>query len=114
MGSLFDFVGIPLFHEALFHGFGAGRGADFELGCDWAVDGVDDDFGNGFNGLRVFGGLGEVAGGDLEGVEQEAGAARVDGVGGDAADDFADALEDGGAVLGDGELEGGFAVAAVL
>ena len=51
----------------------------------------------------------EVDGGDLEAVEQEAGAAGVDLVAGDAAEDLADGELDGGAVFGQGEVEGGLA-----
>jgi hypothetical protein len=56
----------------------------------------------GFGGLVVF----EVGGGDLEGVEEESGAARVEVVLGDAGDDLAEGLLDGGAAAGLGELEG--------
>jgi hypothetical protein len=52
--------------------------------------------------------LAEVEAGDLEAVEKEAGAARIDGVGGDALEDFADGELDGGAVFGEGEGEGLF------
>ncbi len=52
-------------------------------------------------------GFGEVAGGDLEGVEQEAGAFGVELVGGEAAHDFAEIELDGGAVVGLEEGEGG-------
>jgi len=48
----------------------------------------------------VGGGFGEVEAGDLESVEEEAGAAGVDVVGGDALEDFADGGLDGGAVFG--------------
>jgi hypothetical protein len=44
--------------------------------------------------------FGEVEAGDLEAVEEEAGAARVDVVGGYALKDLADGGLDGGAVLG--------------
>ena len=59
-------------------------------------------------------GFGEVEAGDLEAVEEEAGAAGVDVVGGDAAEDFADGGLEGGAVVGvgDGEVEGGAAASA--
>ena len=56
---------------------------------------------------------GEVGGGDLEAVEEEAGAAGVELVGGEAIEDLADGLLDGGAVLGDGEGEGGGSVLAL-
>ena len=55
---------------------------------------------------------GQVGAGDLEGVEEEAGAAWVDVVGGDAAEDLADRGLDGGSVFGIGQLEGGAAGAA--
>jgi hypothetical protein len=49
----------------------------------------------------------EVGAGDLEAVEEEPGAAGVEVVGGDALEYEADGELDGGAVLGDGEVEGG-------
>jgi hypothetical protein len=58
------------------------------------------------------GGSGQVDAGDLEAVEEEAGAFGVDFVGGDAAQDFADGGLDGGAVLGEREVELGLAGAA--
>jgi hypothetical protein len=42
----------------------------------------------------------QVEAGDLEAVEEEAGAAGIDVVGGDALEDFADGGLDGGAVFG--------------
>jgi hypothetical protein len=50
---------------------------------------------------------GEVGAGDLKAVEEEPGAAGVEVVGGDALENEADGELDGGAVLGDGEVEGG-------
>ena len=47
-------------------------------------------------------GFGEVEAGDLEAVEEEAGAAGVDFVGGDAAEDFANGGLDVGAIVGIG------------
>ena len=47
----------------------------------------------------------EIGAGDLEAVEEEAGAAWVESVGGEALEDEADGELDGGAVLGDGELD---------
>jgi hypothetical protein len=47
-------------------------------------------------------GFGEVEAGDLQAVEEEAGAAGVDVVGGDAAENFADGLLDGRTVFGEG------------
>jgi len=70
--------------------------------------GLFDQFGSGPGGLR----FGEVEAGDLEAVEEEAGAARVDVVGGDALEDLADGVLDGGAVFGERNLEGGAAAAA--
>jgi hypothetical protein len=73
-----------------------------------------DDFG-GFGFCTVVGGgFGEVEAGDLEAVEEQAGAAGIDVVGGDAAEDFADGLLDGGAVFGQGKVEGGAAASALL
>jgi hypothetical protein len=57
-------------------------------------------------------GFGEVEAGDLESVEEEAGAAWIDLVGGDALENFADGLLDGGAVFGERQVEGGAAGAA--
>jgi hypothetical protein len=51
-------------------------------------------------GVVAGGGFGEVEASDLEAVEEEAGAAGVDVVGGDALEDFADGGLDGGAVFG--------------
>ena len=65
--------------------------------------GFFDDFGLG--GL----GFGEIEAGDLEAVEEEAGAAGVDVIGGDALEDLADGVLDGGAVFGERDLEGGAA-----
>jgi hypothetical protein len=58
--------------------------------------------------------FGQVEAGDLEAVEEEAGAAGVDVVGGDALQDFTDGGLDGGAVFGQGQMEGGAAAAALL
>ena len=63
--------------------------------------------GGGFAGL---GRAWEVEAGDLEAVEEESCGAPVDGVGGDAAEDFADGLLDGGAVFELGDVEGAPAV----
>ena len=57
---------------------------------------------------------GEVGAGDLEAVEEEAGAARVDLVAGDAAEDFSDGELDGGAVFGHGEVEVGLLGSALV
>ena len=58
-------------------------------------------------------GLGEVEAGDLEAVEEEAGATRVDVVRRDALEDEADGGLDGGAVLGKREVEGGLFIATL-
>jgi len=56
-----------------------------------------------------FGDFGEVEAGDLEAVEEEAGAPWVDLVARDAAENLADGALDGGAVFGQGEVEVGLA-----
>jgi hypothetical protein len=66
---------------------------------------VDGDLFHGFDGFWPGGALGvllfgEVEAGDLQAVEEEAGAARVDVVGGYALEDFSDGGLDGGAVFG--------------
>ena len=50
--------------------------------------------------------LGEVGGGELQSVEEEAGAAEVDVVAGDAVDDAAEGFLDLGAGVGGGHVEG--------
>ncbi len=65
----------------------------------------------------AFGGgllFGEVEAGDLQAVEEEAGAAGVDVVGGDALEDLADGGLDGGAVFGERQVEGGASAAALF
>jgi hypothetical protein len=102
--------------------FGAGiggvefglRGEDAEgrVGCDLL-------YGLGFGafgvavaeGCRL--GFGEVEAGDLEAVEEEAGAARVDVVGGDALQDLPDGVLNGGSVFRERQVEGGAAAAAL-
>jgi hypothetical protein len=99
---------------------GAG-GEDAEGGVeDDLFDGVGRVAGVGVSFRGVFAGrgggefcFGEVGAGDLESVKEEPGAAGVDVVGGDAAEDFADGGLDGGAVFGVGEFEGGTAAAAL-
>jgi hypothetical protein len=92
---------------------------DFGAGSEGAKGGIGDDLFDeigGVVGIAVAcgdGGAGEVEAGDLEAVEEETGAEWVDVVGGDAAEDLADAALDGGAVLGVGEVEGGAAAAAL-
>jgi hypothetical protein len=107
---------------------------DFGAGSDGAEGGVGDDLldeliggcvlwlgvAAGGSGVaaggsgRGFGLAGEVEAGDLQAVEEETGAAGVDFVISDAADDLADGGLDGGAVLGDGQVEGGLAGAALF
>jgi len=116
----------PLFEEA---GEGcvaevfAGRG-DLLDGRDGAEGGVEEDFFEGFGLIGVAAGAGlgagagaagacsgagfagKVGGGDLQAVEEEAGAALVEVAGGDAAEDFKEGELDGGAVFEGGEDEG--------
>ena len=66
------------------------------------------------SGVVVGGGFGEVEAGDLEAVEEQAGAAGVDVIGGDAAENFSDGLLDGGPVFGQGKVEGGAAASTLL
>ncbi len=87
----------------------------------WGEDaecGVDGDLFYGFAFGAGFGrglGFAEVEAGDLEAVEEEAGAAWVDVVGGDALEDLADGKLNAGAIVGIGErqVEGGAAAAAL-
>ncbi len=60
-------------------------------------------------------GFWEVEAGDLETIEEEAGAARIDFVGGDALENCADGGLDAGAIVGIGErqVEGGAAALAL-
>ena len=89
---------------------------DFGFWREDAESGVDGDLFHGFDrfrsGIAVGGWLGKVEAGDLEAVEEEAGAAWVDVVGGDALEDLADGDLDGGAVFGKRDVEGGAAAAA--
>ena len=82
-----------------------------------AEGGVEDDFFDGLGGFGLDGcgaSGGQVGGGDLEAVEEEPGAARVDLVGGDAAKDVGNSELETGAVVGvrQREVEGGPATAA--
>ena len=73
-----------------------------------------DDFdGFGF-GVAMGRRFGEVEAGDLEAVEEQAGAAGVDVVGGDALEDFAYGLLDGGTVFRQRKVEGGAAASTLL
>ena len=96
-----------VFEEGLDDGLAVG---DFGSGCQGAVGWVGYDlfYEGGFFGAvgacgRGF--AGQVQAGDLQAVEEEAGALGVDLVGGDAAEDFADGELDGGAVFGEREVE---------
>ena len=73
-----------------------------------------DDFGGFGSGVAVVCGFGEVEAGDLEAVEEQAGAAGVDVVGGDAAEDFSDGMLDGGTVFRQRKVEGGAAASTLL
>ncbi len=109
LGSLLVVFG-PLFEEDLFQVFFFLGFVEFGLGGYGSVEVVEGDFFYGFNGLGCLIGFGEVGGGDLEGVEEESGAAGVELVGGDALEEEAEGGLDGGAVLGQGEVEGGVGV----
>jgi hypothetical protein len=98
-----------LFDELFDEGFGGCGGDEFVLGGEEAEDWI---FGDLFYGFDLcFGCItrfaGQVQAGDLQGVEEQAGAFRVQVAAGDAQHDFADGELDGGAVFGEGKLEGG-------
>ena len=109
-----DFVEAPLVFA--FHNWGQ-LGDGGEGSVEFVLDGFFDGF------CWVGGGFAvdwrEVDAGDLEAVEEEAGAAGVELVGGDALEDLGDGELDGGAVFDEGEVEGfafgggGFAFAGV-
>ena len=67
-----------------------------------------------FISARIFAGFRKVEGGDLETVEDQARASRVEGVVGDALQDFADGGLDGGAVFWNGQGEAGSPTASAL
>ncbi len=118
LGVGFGEVAVEVFEEAGDEGGGGGGGGweEFGAGGEGAVGGVDGDLLDDASlllWLAGLAGLGEVEGGDLEAVEEEAGAAGVELVGGEAVEDLADGLLDGGAVFGDGEGEGGGLVLAL-
>ena len=108
-------------HQKMDGAFGPFGFAEFGARGEDAEGGVDGDLFDGLDwccGLAVAlgGGLsfGEVEAGDLEAVEQQAGAARIDVVGGDALEDFADGGLDGGTVFRQRQVEGGAAAAALF
>jgi hypothetical protein len=90
-------------YRALAH---AGVG-DFGSRSEDAEGWVDGDLFDGLRfGCRLGGvGFGEIEAGDLKSVEEQAGAARVDVVGGDALQNLADGGLDRGAVLGQWKVE---------
>jgi hypothetical protein len=101
------------FEEGTYGAQGLFRWDDLGAGSDRAEDGIGDDLfdeGGGFGGAGLFG---EVEAGDLEAIEEEAGPFGVDLVAGDAAEDLADGVLDGGAVFGQREVEVGLTAAAV-
>ncbi len=106
----------PLLEEDVREVLVGGIFLEFGFGGEKAVGGVEDDLFDVRLGLGLVrgsgGGFGEVLEGDLEAVEEEAGAAGVELVAGDAGEDFADRELDGGAVFGHGEGEGSLAGAA--
>jgi hypothetical protein len=105
--------GVQLVHlfEPLLQGALGFIGAELGGRGEEAVLGIMGDLGDDLGG-RGGVGFGQVEAGDLEAVEEQAGAARVDVVGGDAAENFADGLLDGAAVFRVGEGEAGLAAAA--
>jgi hypothetical protein len=110
-GGEYGLVLVPFGEELVQHAGGLAAGFElFDRGLvgEGAEGGVFDDL---FNVERsvLGGGFGEVEGGDLEAVEQEAGTAGIEVVGGDAFEDLGEGELDAGAVreLGDaGEGEG--------
>jgi hypothetical protein len=105
-GLFVEFVFAHAFEEEVGDGLLLGTLAVLGDGGEGAVGGVLEDLVYGFEVVGG-GGFGEVGGGDLERVEEEAGAFGVEQTGGDALDDDADGGLDGAAVLGERELEGG-------
>jgi hypothetical protein len=85
------------------------RDGEFGFGSEDSVFGIEDGVFDGGEGLvgRERGGFWQVEGGDLETVEEQAGAAGVYSVERDAAEDDADGGLDGGTVFGVGQDEGG-------
>lgn len=107
---LFIFIPGDLFQKAADGAFGL---IVAELG-GWgeiAEDGVVGDFRDGGGCLGLLFGIGfrQVEAGDLETVEEEAGAAGIDVVGGDLLEHLADGEQDGAAVFNHRQGEGGSA-----
>jgi hypothetical protein len=100
-GEIFVFVALQHFFDeegdgTLALGDGGDLGAWGEDAESWVDGDVLDGLRFGLCGLE----FGKVEAGDLEAVEEQAGAARVNVVGGDALEDLADRGLDGGAVFG--------------
>ncbi len=93
--------------------FGDRRFADFDAGGEGAELRVGGDLFDGEGVAVAVGFAGQVDAGDLEAVEEQAGALGVDLVAGDAEDDLADGALDGSAVFGQGEVELGLAATAL-
>ena len=98
-GFAFPLLAVDPFEEELGGAFGHVV-ADLGGWGEGAVDGVDGDFGDGERSVLVVGGAAalEVEAGDLEAVEEEAGAAGVEAAGGDAVEDLAEGELDAGGV----------------
>jgi len=120
--GLFFGLAAPLFEELLGVAFALFGWEDLVDGGEWAEFGVAgevfDQFGSFLfvavagvavvaRGLLGAGFSGEEVGGDLEAVEDEAGALLVELVGADAVEDLAEGVLDGGAVFKRGEEEFG-------
>ena len=105
LGFGFVLLAFEFGHESFGEAGAAGGILVFGGWSEGAEFGVGDDF---FDRLGVAGGgfgAGEVGAGDLESVEEEAGAFGVDLVAGDAAEDFADGGLDGDAVFRECDVE---------
>ena len=100
----------PLFQKDGFEGLFALGAMKFGLGSQVSVLLVEGDVFNRFNKLSVLGGFGQVGAGDLEGVEEQTGAAWVELVRCYPPKDEADRLLDGGAVFRERQVEGGVRV----
>jgi hypothetical protein len=100
----------PFAGEDLFEGFLVGFGGGFAFGGEQAEVGVEDGFFYGFDGFAG-GCFGQVRRGDLQGVEEQAGAFGVEAAVGDSLGDEGDGGLDGAAVFEGGKLEGGQSVA---
>jgi hypothetical protein len=108
---VFRFGGFDEFGDEAFELVWLFVGSNLLRGGEVASFGVVGYFGYGFN--LLFGvEFGEETGGDLEAVEEVAGAPGVDVVAGDALEDLAECELDGGAVFEFREGEGGAAAAA--